>query len=665
MADKKLSQLTAATAVNGPDALYLLQNLTDKRVTVDTLFRNSGNIRFAGNIYYDGANAQTLTDVGTISLSTPITNLVLTQGGGELKLPRATVEGAVKFITLTHTDSSSGYFISSNISYDGTANILFNKAGDSVLLHYVNAAWRIAGISNFHDMAQLPDFSYADQAINRRSNVMHYSLATKEIYGVDQLDTANSNISFTHGLIKFTANSSGDGLGYSTLELHPDNTAPNNSYIVLDPTGPNHIHIRAGGIQDNANSRLYLGGEESFVAIDAGSEANVLIESNGHRWTFDNAGKLTFPSGSSISDGNNTLYLGDNRFQLWYGSAVNDWAIFKDANLIQLQADQSVKIIAGTGEEAFQWEFSDTGNLILPDNSTIKFFNGDEFLTGTGNITFDDSNILSSTNTIRLIANSSGDAKTWEFSTDATLSLPGNLIFSGCSISSINSISNSSGDGLGAATLEIVPDTALVNNDQYIVIDPTEPDHIHVRGGGAIDNCSAKLIFGGENSHFAVQSGANASVGVRANGYSWTFNTDGTFSAPGSISSDGIVSTGKSKFDKIIESHTGVYNPVGNVTFDCFLSHVFDVTSINTNFTANLTNFELSDGEATAVTLVLNQGANAYIANALHFSGETQAVRWQGNVEPAGNVNAIDIQTFSILKVNGVYRVLGQLTTFG
>lgn len=325
-----------------------------------------------------------------------------------------------------------------------------------------------------------------------------------------------------------------------------------------------------------------------------------------------------------------------------------------------------------TNARAHAGIFDNTGNLVLLANGAINYANGVSILSGlgaggtnTGNITFDDSNILSSTNTIRLIANNNGDAKTWEFNTDATLSLPGNLLFSGCSISSINSVSNSSSDGLGAATLEIVPDTALINNDQYIVIDPTEPDHIHVRGGGAIDNCSAKLIFGGENSHFAVQAGANSSVGVRANGYSWTFNTDGTFSTPGSISSDGIISTGKSKFDKIIESHTGVYNPVGNVTFDCFLSHVFDVTSINTNFTANLTNFELSDGESTAVTLVLNQGANAYIANALHFSGVAQTIRWQGNAIPVGNVNALDIQTFSIIRSNGVYKILGQLTTFG
>lgn len=324
-----------------------------------------------------------------------------------------------------------------------------------------------------------------------------------------------------------------------------------------------------------------------------------------------------------------------------------------------------------TNARAYAGIFDNSGNLILLANGAINYANGVSILSGlgaganTGNITFDDSNILSTTNSIRLIANSSGDAKTWEFYTDAALSLPGNLLFSGCTISAINSISNSSSDGLGAATLEIVPDTALVNNDQYIVIDPTEPDHIHIRGGGAIDNCSAKLIFGGEHSHFAVQAGANSSVGVRANGYNWTFNTDGTLSAQGSISSDGIISTGKVKFDRIIESFSEVYNPTGAVTFDCFISHVFDVTSINSNFTANLTNFELSDGEATAVTLVLNQGANAYIANALHFSGVAQTIKWQGNTVPVGNVNAIDIQTFSVIRANGVYKILGQLTTFG
>lgn len=61
---------------------------------------------------------------------------------------------------------------------------------------------------------------------------------------------------------------SGDGAGYATLELVPDNNLYNNGqYLVIDPTAPSHIHIRAGGLQDQSNADLFLGGEKNYVRV--------------------------------------------------------------------------------------------------------------------------------------------------------------------------------------------------------------------------------------------------------------------------------------------------------------------------------------------------------------------------------------------------------------
>ena len=60
---------------------------------------------------------------------------------------------------------------------------------------------------------------------------------------------------------------SGDGNGYSTLELVPDGTLVTDQYIIVDPTTPNHIHIRAGGTQDASTAELYLGGERNHVRV--------------------------------------------------------------------------------------------------------------------------------------------------------------------------------------------------------------------------------------------------------------------------------------------------------------------------------------------------------------------------------------------------------------
>ena len=64
-----------------------------------------------------------------------------------------------------------------------------------------------------------------------------------------------------------TANSSGDGSGLSTISINPDTTTNDNRYIIIDPTAPNHIHIRAGGTQDESSADLFLGGERNNVHV--------------------------------------------------------------------------------------------------------------------------------------------------------------------------------------------------------------------------------------------------------------------------------------------------------------------------------------------------------------------------------------------------------------
>jgi hypothetical protein len=95
----------------------------------------------------------------------------------------------------------------------------------------------------------------------------------------------------------------GDGL--NTIKLVPDaDTFRNgsNQYIVVDPTAPNHIHLRAGGAIDASSAELYLGGEINNVRVsDSGSVAintgNSETETNS-QWIFDSNGNITFPDGS-------------------------------------------------------------------------------------------------------------------------------------------------------------------------------------------------------------------------------------------------------------------------------------------------------------------------------------------------------------------------------
>lgn len=71
------------------------------------------------------------------------------------------------------------------------------------------------------------------------------------------------NLIIGDSAINFVASSSGDGYSLSTIELVPDNNAyGNGQFLIVDPTYPNHIHIRAGGPMDNSQTNLILGGEK-------------------------------------------------------------------------------------------------------------------------------------------------------------------------------------------------------------------------------------------------------------------------------------------------------------------------------------------------------------------------------------------------------------------
>jgi hypothetical protein len=60
----------------------------------------------------------------------------------------------------------------------------------------------------------------------------------------------------------------------------------NDQYLIIDPTNPNHIHIRAGGTQDESIADLILGGERNNVYIEDDarkvsiSTRNALIENS-------------------------------------------------------------------------------------------------------------------------------------------------------------------------------------------------------------------------------------------------------------------------------------------------------------------------------------------------------------------------------------------------
>jgi hypothetical protein len=141
------------------------------------------------------------------------------------------------------------------------------------------------------DTTEVDPFWYND-VYTFTSNTPSYSNLT--------VSSGNINNAGTYGQINFVANSSGDGYGLSTIQLVPYTAGYDSAYIIIDPTYPNHIHIRAGGEQDNSPASLILGGENSHFQIPSGANSSPYIKSNGYNWQFGTDGNLTFPTGGNL-----------------------------------------------------------------------------------------------------------------------------------------------------------------------------------------------------------------------------------------------------------------------------------------------------------------------------------------------------------------------------
>ena len=116
---------------------------------------------------------------------------------------------------------------------------------------------------------------------------------------------------------------------------------------------------------------------------------------------------------------------------------------------------------------------------------------------------------------------------------------------------------------------------------------------------------------------------------------------------------------------QVFESTNALANATGTITHDCINGHIFVHSTPSANFTANFTNAEVVSNNATAFTLVINQGATAYVPTAVQIANNAQTVNWQGGTQPAGNPNKKDVVTFSVINNNGTWITLGQLTSYG
>jgi hypothetical protein len=112
---------------------------------------------------------------------------------------------------------------------------------------------------------------------------------------------------------------------------------------------------------------------------------------------------------------------------------------------------------------------------------------------------------------------------------------------------------------------------------------------------------------------------------------------------------------------EVLNNKTGA---TGTVVHDFATGSLFFHISISANFTVNITNIPTTNNRSIGIALILDQGATAYIPNALQIDGAAQTIKWSGGSVPSGTINYIDIVNFTLIRENNSWTVIGSLSTY-
>ena len=143
------------------------------------------------------------------------------------------------------------------------------------------------------------------------------------------------------------------------------------------------------------------------------------------------------------------------------------------------------------------------------------------------------------------------------------------------------------------------------------------------------------------------------------------FDGDYTSLSNKPTSFENLTLTGTTVLQQSTEILNNLSGATGTVIHDYSTGAVFNHISLADNFTANFTNIPITNNRAINVVLILNQGGTAYIPSALEIDGVSRTINWQGGSIPAGNINSIDVVSFTFIRITNTWLVLGSLTTYG
>lgn len=269
------------------------------------------------------------------------------------------------------------------------------------------------------------------------------------INGTPVAGSGTGNVTFDGYSIIGGGTASGDGNGYGTLELVPDGTLQTDQYIIVDPTTPNHIHLRAGGAQDASTAELYLGGERNNVRISDYSGVrlnNNFLNSITSREFVDTT---DFTTATWWDSGEGTYFLQfstplqelqtlhdqfgawpDNTIEIWTGSALYTLTYAGYSAYLGNPNDRIIQVReappGGTTATVLSMTFT---RYILQQNYVGLEYSGFEAVVDQDINLFSNQSIRIATGTgnIQITADDNNSSPSWYFTAQGYLQFPQGL----------------------------------------------------------------------------------------------------------------------------------------------------------------------------------------------------------------------------------------------
>ena len=152
-------------------------------------------------------------------------------------------------------------------------------------------------------------------------------------------------------------------------------------------------------------------------------------------------------------------------------------------------------------------------------------------------------------------------------------------------------------------------------------------------------------------------------------GNSVTTATTVTANAQPNITSVGTLTSlnvgGPLTYNSVLEPLVYMTGATGTVEHDVSQAATFYHSGITSNFTASFSNVSTTDARITVVSLILIQGATAYIpaANVI-VNTNSQTVKWYASTPPTGTPNATEILSYTFIKANNNFTAFAQFSSF-